>query len=60
MGIRASGPHFPTGLQRPTLISGSPDAGPTCHAITPPSSQSLVRLIKQMLFLAAVAYAPAT
>jgi hypothetical protein len=53
MGIRASGPHFPTGLTGPTLISGSPDAGPTAPAITAPSSQSLVGLIKASLLLRA-------
>lgn len=55
MGIRAPGPHFLTGLWGPTLISGSPDAGPTAHAITPPFSQSLVSWVKQTLLLAAVA-----
>jgi len=40
MGIRASGPHFPIGLKGPSLISGLPGAGLTCHAIPLPSSQS--------------------
>jgi len=53
MGIRTPGPHFPTGLAGPTLIAGSSGAGPTCHAITPPSSQSLVGLINQTLLLCA-------
>jgi hypothetical protein len=53
MGMRTPGPHFPTGLEGPTLISGSPGAGPTAHAITPPSLQSLVGLINQTLLLCA-------